>query len=253
MIDLFGLEVALVNRSPRLESSVGSRTSVTCGRPSSPSSASAALEQSLANRLPPLAASCGGIKWRQTWKLQVTPQRRRILAHTQSGLHTSGNDCAGWPTPTKSMTTGAGTSGRDGGLNLQTAAAMAPWPTPCTPSGGRTTRDPSQMDATGRMTDGRKHSASLEHAVKFSTWPTPKVSDMKGASYERQDGDRRSELRLAAHGTTLDGSSAATEKPGQLNPAFSRWLMGYPKAWCEAAIEAWHQMPINRRKREQCD
>lgn len=30
------------------------------------------------------------------------------------------------PTPTKSMTTGAGTSGRDGGMNLQTAAVLPP-------------------------------------------------------------------------------------------------------------------------------
>jgi len=32
------------------------------------------------------------------------------------------------PTPTKSMTTGAGTSGREGGMNLQTAAALLPSP-----------------------------------------------------------------------------------------------------------------------------
>lgn len=30
-------------------------------------------------------------------------------------------------------------------------------------------------------------------------WPTPKVADIRGNTYERQDGDRRSELRLAAH------------------------------------------------------
>jgi hypothetical protein len=50
------------------------------------------------------------------------------------------------------------------------------WPTPNTPSGGRSVST-EKMDATGRTADGRKHTASLEHAVKFSGWPTPVAND----------------------------------------------------------------------------
>jgi hypothetical protein len=54
-------------------------------------------------------------------------------------------------------------------------AQLAGWPTPNTPSGGRSV-DISQMSSTGMTTDGRKHTVSLEHVVKFAGWPTPDAS-----------------------------------------------------------------------------
>lgn len=49
-------------------------------------------------------------------------------------------------------------------------------------------------------------------------------------------------------GPISSGSPAATGKPGQLNPAFSRWLQAYPEAWDVAAIRASRSHPTTRRK-----
>ncbi|BBL75452.1 hypothetical protein MishRS11D_25500 [Methylomagnum ishizawai] len=63
-------------------------------------------------------------------------------------------------------------------VNLEDRAVLSGWPTPNTPSGGRSV-SPDKMDATGRTADGKKHTASLEHAVKFvaAPWNTPRATD----------------------------------------------------------------------------
>ncbi len=148
------------------------------------------------------------------------------------------------------------------------AKTLASWPSPCTPNGGRSISI-EKMDATGRTVDGKKHTASLEHAVKFATWPTARAGDgeknsrsAEGAAREIARLGRPADLNQAAtlvswatpttrdhkdgsaqscqnvpvnallgRQVTLSGSHAETAKPGQLNPAFSLWLMGYNHLW----------------------
>ena len=81
-------------------------------------------------------------------------------------------------------------------------------------------------------------------AAGFSGWPTPTTRDSKGANsaehFERCGPRHLSQLSNAvAHlGPMPTGSTAPTAKPGQLNPAFARWLMGYPAAWDDCAPTA---------------
>ena len=82
--------------------------------------------------------------------------------------------------------------------------------------------------------------------ASLADWTTPATRDHKMSKHrdrakgEQLDGQVQlvGPMRLTADGRLLTGSSAGMESGGQLNPAFSRWLMGYPKAWCEAAIAA---------------
>lgn len=103
-MDLFGQAVAHASPSARQATSVAAKMSATYGLRSSTSSASAALERSLANRLPALLDSHGGTMWRLTWKAKTTPQRRQICQLAALVLRTLGHVSTGWlPTPRASM------------------------------------------------------------------------------------------------------------------------------------------------------
>jgi hypothetical protein len=103
MTDLFGQALAPVSRSASPASSVAQKMSATYGLRSSASSASVALQQSLANRLQERLASRGSTMYSLTWKSVSTPQRRQLCQLAASALRTEGTDCSGWPTPHAGM------------------------------------------------------------------------------------------------------------------------------------------------------
>jgi hypothetical protein len=110
--------------------------------------------------------------------------------------------------------------------DLQMQAKLASWPTPVISDGCGT-----------RKADGKRCVGLNSQAA----WTTPNARDFKSENVsaekraERLAQARGKPLSKQSHGMTLSGSPAQTESKGQLNPAFSLWLMGYPAEWLSCA------------------
>ena len=233
------------------------------GRRGFGSSASAVLGASLVSRLRARTASPGSIVFRLTWKTRHTPSGRSIAALRASARLTDGSGFGSWPTPLQSDTNGSGYQYNSGkhhtiSLKLSGAARLAHWPTPDTHSGGRTvSEDCTWKGATAYAPNGKKRQVSLETAAKLASWRTPNATDAKErttsveAVYRRiskgQQIGIEMQAQLVISGDTRSSLNAGTGKRGQLNPAHSRWLMGYPPAWDDCAVTA---MPSSRKSRK---
>lgn len=126
------------------------------------------------------------------------------------------------------MTTGAGTQGREGGENLQTAAAN--WPTATVGDSRSGLPAPTTPTAGATSSSGGPGSPRL--------WQTPATFQGK---FRRQVGqtERTEELlpaqaeRVASKTITLDEADRLVEEGARrLNPMFTLWLMGFPPDWC---------------------
>jgi len=169
------------------------------------------------------------------------------------------------------------------GTTLYDAALLAAWPTPAATELGNTLESYQAMKA-NMASGPRTAVTHLSQAAQLATWATPKLSDQNGirqadgrrglglndqASWStpsardwkdtpgmattgtNPDGSERTRIdqlprqaQLAGSGSPVTGSRVSTAKRGRLNPAHSRWLMGYPPVWDACAVTA---MPSSRK------
>jgi len=145
---------------------------------------------------------------------------------------------ASWPTP-RSAEAGPDYAIQDreqiGGFSLQTVAS---WATPSS----RDWKDTPGMaqDAFDKSGKYRNRIDQLARQTYLTAgWPTPMAGTPAQKGYNEAgntDSSRRTVDLVTASGPLPSGSPAVTEKRGQLNPEFSRWLMGLPPAWDDCAV-----------------
>jgi hypothetical protein len=256
MTDLFGQAPAHASPSaPRAKEQV-QPTNVTYGRIGSVSSASAALASSLAKMLNKRLDGAGSTLFAMTWRRRVTPRGRPYFQLAASARRTSDKDCGSWPTARstdgdKNVRAAAGSlreiERKGGPQDLNQAAHLASWPTPMAGT-------PAQK---GYNEAGNNDSS--RRTVVLASWATPCVPNggrkPKGGAMsntgQTPDGKKRQVdnewLALSViSGPTSNVSPAPMEKPGQLNPDFTRWLMGYSAEHLNCAPMA---MPSSRKSR----
>ena len=127
--DQHGQAPAHANLSARQAKEKGLMTSGTYGPPCIGWSGSAALSSSLANNLQALTRMTGSTLYKLTWKRWAMPSGRARFRLRASVRRISETELIG-PTPTANARKHPSNSGRQGGLNLQTAAQLSGWTTP---------------------------------------------------------------------------------------------------------------------------
>lgn len=231
-----GLSVVPANLSARRAKAAGLLMSGTYGPPLIGSSPNVDQSQSLANKLRARLDSRGSTLFTLTWKERRTPAGRLIYALRASARRTSAKDCTSVATPTcpaphdTDNTAGVGRPRKGYGQDLAIQASLASVATPRS--------EDSQCAGAHRGKPDTLHSQA-----NLASVATPSQRDWKDSVTEvNPDGSERlrvdqlpRQAQLADGGEIVTGGTGKTKSSGQLNPDYSRWLMGFPAAWGNCA------------------
>ena len=218
--DQSGLEVAPANPSALQEKDSEPQTSVISGPNLPDSSPPVSLQSVLESRFQARMAGLGSPEYSLIWKRWDISGQEPICALRASGHRISGKDCSGWATPRASE---GNTESADSVIHRR-----------------------EKMREAGDTKTGSL--LNLCQQAQLAGWPTTTTRDYKSARRTESEQTHSPPLSHVVLGTLPISSPAETASKGALNPALSRWLMGYPISWCVAAIKAFRL--LTKKKKE---